>query len=179
MFCVLLVVSRFAGAAPQGADTTRPLVFPGVTAYRLDKTKTTLPDDFAGSLNLLVISFEREQENEADSWLPLVQQLGQANPSFHGYLLPVFSRENMLYRWWLNSSLRSSSPNESLWHWTVPLYVNKSEFRRDLQIHNEMQVVVMLADKSGKVLWRGSGPYSDDKKAAIANLVGNGAGGSR
>jgi hypothetical protein len=175
---VLLLASPHLEAAPQAAGNTPPIVFPTVTAYGLDKTKMTLPQDFAGPLNLLVLSFEREQEKEADSWLPLTQQIGQTNPGFHLYLLPIFTHENMLYRWWLNMSLRNSAPSESLWRWTVPLYVNKTEFRRTLEIPSEMDVVVLLTDKSGKVLWRGSGPYSDEKKAALSTVIQNGAGGS-
>ena len=174
----VLIVSPLAAAA-QAVDTTRAIVFPSVTSYGLDKEKVTLPADFAGPLNLLILSFEREQEKDADSWVPMMQQLGQANPGFHAYLLPVFPKENILYRWWLNTSLRSSSPSENLWRWTIPLYVNKTDFRHQLQIRDELQVVVLLADKTGKILWRGAGPYNDDKRAAINSLIQTGAGGTR
>jgi hypothetical protein len=39
--------------------------------------------------------------------------------------------------------------------------------------------VVLLADKTGKILWRGAGPYNDDKRAAINSLIQTGAGGTR
>ena len=62
-------------AAPQNSPVSSPAVLPQVTAYALDRAKVTLPADFAAPLNLLILSFQRDQQSVVDGWLPQVEQL--------------------------------------------------------------------------------------------------------
>ncbi len=57
-------------AAPQNSPVSSPAVLPRVTAYALDRAKVTLPTDFASPLNLLILSFQRDQQSVVDGWLP-------------------------------------------------------------------------------------------------------------
>src|ERR1700733_9173936 len=57
-------------AAPQNSPVPSPAVLPRVTAYALDRAKVTLPADFAAPLNLLILSFQRDQQSVVDGWLP-------------------------------------------------------------------------------------------------------------
>ena len=92
---------------------------PPVTAYALDRAKVTLPADFAAPLNLLILSFQRDQQSVVDGWLPVLTPGGQVQT----WVLPISPRENGLYRWWLNASLRGSLPPSQPRRYTVPLYV--------------------------------------------------------
>ena len=47
-------------------------VLPPVTAYALDRAKVTLPADFAAPLNLLILSFQRDQQSVVEGWLPVL-----------------------------------------------------------------------------------------------------------
>ncbi len=158
------------GIAQQPAEKSGPPVFPVVSAYALNKSHVNLPADFAGQLNLLLLSFEREQQKDVDTWLPLATDLQKVNPSVRSYMLPIFSRQNMLYRWWENSSLRSSTDSQWL-DFTVPLYVDKPRFRRDLKIYSEDRIIVVLADRAGRIVWRTDGPLTDERKAALTALL--------
>jgi hypothetical protein len=51
------------------------------------------------------------------------------------------------------------------------LYVNKTQFLHSLQISSEQDVVLLLTDKAGHVLWRTAGPVSESKKAALTSFV--------
>ena len=86
------------------------------------------------------------------------------------WLLPVSQRENWLYRWWLNASLRTSLPASQPRRYTVPLYVDKGRFLRSVQVSSEQEVVLLLTDKAGHVLWRTTGPVTDSK-AALSGFV--------
>jgi hypothetical protein len=174
VFGAVLCALGVNGVAQQPAQSTeKPTqpVFPAVSAYALNKLRVNLPADFAGQSNLLLLSFEREQQKEIDSWLPVAKDLQKANPSFRAYMLPVFTKENLLYRWWENSSLRSSVDDPQWIEFTIPLYVDKPRFRRGLQIYTEQSIVVLLVDKSGRVLWRTDGPLTDEKKAALTAIL--------
>jgi hypothetical protein len=149
-------------------QTTRTAVLPPVTAYALDRAKVTLPADFTAPLNLLILSFQRDQQSVVDGWLPA---LTPSAPAVQIWLLPISPRANGLYRWWLNASLRTSLPPAQPRRYTVPLYVDKTHFLPALQVSSEKEVVLLLTDKTGHVLWRTSGPVSDSKKAALSGFV--------
>jgi hypothetical protein len=160
-----LFVLPSALAAPQNSQTSLP-VLPTVTAYALDRAKVTLPRDFRAPLNLLILSFQRDQQGMVDGWIKAVP-----GPRVETWWLPVSARENGVYRWWLNASLRGSLAASQPRHCTVPLYVNKPQFLKSLQISSEQDVVVLLTDKSGRVLWRTAGAENDSKKAELSNFL--------
>jgi hypothetical protein len=154
-------------AAPQNQSPPAP-VLPPVTAYALDREKVTLPADFTAPLNLLILSFQRDQQPVVDGWVPA---LPPGAPLVQTWLLPIAPRANGLYRWWLNASLRTSLPPSQPRRYTVPLYVDKGRFLPALQVSSEKEVVLLLTDKTGHVLWRTTGPVSDSKKAALSGFV--------
>jgi hypothetical protein len=159
-------------AAPQKTLSSPP-VLPPVSSYALDRAKVTLPTDFASPFNLLILSFQRDQQPVVDGWVSLLTP--GAVPRVQVWLLPVSARENGLYRWWLNASLRSSLQAYEPRHYTVPLYVDKAKFLRSLQVNSEHEVVLLLTDKAGHVLWRTTGPATDSTKAALNNFINQSA----
>lgn len=157
-----------AGAAQPG----KPAVFPNLTSYSLDKQKVSLPSGLEGKTDLLIVSFAPEQQKDVDSWLPAAQALQHANFDFHWYELPVTGKENFVFRWWETSSMRSDQTDPETWHWIVPLFIDRESFLRDLQIANEKQVVVLLVDRQGQVLWRATGSMTQDKRASLMSAAG-------
>jgi hypothetical protein len=160
-----LLGSACSWAAPQNSMTSPTL--PPVTAYTLDRAKVTLPADFAAPLNLLILSFQRDQQPVVDGWVRVLPQGGPVQT----WLLPISQHENGLYRWWLNASLRGSLSPAQPRRYTVPLYVNKAQFLRSLQVASEQEVVLLLTDKTGHVVWRTAGPVTDNKRAALDTFV--------
>jgi hypothetical protein len=156
-----------AWAAPQNSQTPPAAVLPAVTAYALDRAKVTLPADFAAPLNLLILSFQRDQQSVVEGWLPVLTP----GSNVQTWVLPISPRENSLYRWWLNASLRGSLPPTQERRYTVPLYVDKAQFLRSLQVSSEQEVVLLLTDRAGHVLWRTAGPVTDSKKAELSGFV--------
>ena len=156
-----------AVAAPQ-SQSPPTAVLPPVAAYTLDRAQVTLPADFTAPLNLLILSFQRDQQSVVDGWVPVVTS---GAPSLQTWLLPIWPRANGLYRWWLNASLRTSLPPSQPRQYTVPLYVDKARFLRAVQVSSEQEVVLLLTDKTGHVLWRTTGPVTDSKKAELSGFV--------
>jgi hypothetical protein len=162
-----LLVIPCSLAVPQNSKTSPVAALPTVTAYALDRAKVTLPADFAAPLNLLILSFQRDQQAMVDGW---VRGLPQSGP-VQTWVLPISQRENGLYRWWLNASLRGTLSPSQPRRYTVPLYVNKVQFLRSLQVSSEQEVVLLLTDKAGHVVWRTAGPVTDSKRAALDSFV--------
>jgi phenylpropionate dioxygenase-like ring-hydroxylating dioxygenase large terminal subunit len=103
--------------------------------------------------------------------MTLAQALQHANFKFRWYRLPVADRENFIFRWWENSSMRSEETDPETWPWLIPLYVNKDEFRKALQIPNEREIVALLVDKQGHVLWRASGVLTPTSRASLTSAL--------
>lgn len=145
--------------------------FPAVTATSLNKTRFALPSGFGGKINLVMISFAREQQQQVDSWLPTARQLEQQHADLRYYELPTTARENLLYRWWFNSALRSNNTDPALDGRILTLYVSKGAFRQSLHIPNEKKIAVLLVDRSGNVLWQTEGTFTADKGLALTTAL--------
>ncbi len=171
-----LCASLLPGAFASQNAAAKPAVFPHLTAYNLAKNKLNLPGDFAGQLNLLLISFRPEQQKQVDSWMPVAEALQHINSNFRWYRMPVSDSENFVFRWWDNSSMRSDDTDPERWPWIVPLYVDKDHFRHSLQISTEREISVLLVDKQGRVLWRSDGPMTPEKRDSLkAKVAATGA----
>lgn len=171
---VLIVAGLFAKAA-----TPPPVpalgTFPSIQATSLDGHRMNLPVEFAGQMNLVIISFAREQQRQVDSWIPAARNIESAHSQFHYYELPTMSRENLLYRWWFDESLRSNTTDKALRRRILTAYVNKRSFKKFLDIKNEKRAVALLVDASGQVYWRADGAYNGtDTQALLSVLVAHG-----
>ena len=167
IFAFTLLALPCSLAVPQNSQASPVAALPTVTAYALDRAKVTLPADFAAPLNLLILSFQRDQQPVVDGWVRALPQGGRVQT----WLLPISARANGLYRWWLNASLRGSLSPSQPRRYTVPLYVNKAQFLRSLQVSSEQEIVLLLTDKAGHVVWRTAGPMTDRKRAALDSFV--------
>ncbi|MGI8772321.1 MAG: hypothetical protein ACR2JE_12890 [Acidobacteriaceae bacterium] len=163
----LALLTRPALAQPPDA----PLTLPSVTSYSLSKAKVTLPADLSGNRNLLLLFFKRDQQEDADLWITEVGKLKARDPALGIYTLPIFPRANILSRWWTNASLRSGAPPQQNPATTIPLYVDKQSFLRNLRITSEKQPVLLVTDKSGRVLGRASGRPDPAKLAATEAIL--------
>jgi hypothetical protein len=166
--CALLLPTCHAA---QPTANQKPAAFPSLTAYNLAKEKLSLPADFNGQVNLLLISFQPEQQTQIQTWLTTAQGLQHTNFSFHWYRLLVSSRENIIFRWWDDSSMRSDESDPEIWPWIIPLYVDKDGFRRSLHIPTDKQIAVLLVNKQGNLLWSAYGPLTPGKRAALLAAV--------
>ena len=170
LFAILLVGSTLTSG--WAAQDKKPAIFPPITGYSLDKQKVTLPGGLEGQTNLLIISFQPEQQKDVESWLPAAQALQHGNFQFRYYQLPVSGRENVLFRWWETSSMRSDQTDPETWHWIIPLFIERRKFLNALDIPDQKLVVVLLVNREGQVLWRQSGPMTPEKRAALMAAAG-------
>jgi hypothetical protein len=171
----LLILLLVCCALPPlgGAQPAKQAAFPTVTSYSLDKQKVTLPNGLEGQTNLLLLSFKEEQQGDINSWMPAAQALQHLNFQFRYYQIPVAEKENFIFRWWESSSMRSDQTDPETWHWIVPLWVDRHKFFASLDIPNDKQVVVLLIDRQGHVLWRAAGPMTPDKRTALMAAAGS------
>jgi hypothetical protein len=144
---------------------------PKVKGSNLNRKKMVFPDDFAGRINLVFIAFLRWHQDHIDEWVPFVAELAQEFPDLHYYEFPTLSDRGLLYRTFLNEGMRAGIPSSATRGRTITLYLDKAAFRQSLEIQNEQNIWLYLFDRSGEVLWRLEGRYTDEKGAALRDFV--------
>lgn len=163
---VATVTSEGSMNAPEGK-------FPQLTASNLEKQTLSLPGDFAGDCNLLLIAFQREQQKNVDTWLHEMKRF-ESSPGFHYYELPTIDRLNPVVRWFIDSGMRRGIPDRKARARTITLYLDKSSFRRALNLPDEKQIYAVLTDRTGRVLWRAEGDFDEAKALSLKQALTRG-----
>lgn len=146
------------------ADSIR---FPTVTSDNLEGKTFTLPQDFGGERNVLFIAFQRQQQAEVDTWVPFVKPLVARTPGTEYYEIPTIYRMIAPMRWMLNRGMRGGIDDLGARERTITLYLDKTPFKKALAIPDEKSIQVLIVDREGHVLWRTTGPFSEEKGASL------------
>jgi hypothetical protein len=147
--------------------------FPHLTASNLEKQTLSLPEDFAGNRNLLLIAFQREQQKNVDTWLHEMKRF-ESSPGFHYYELPTIEHLSPVVRWFIDSGMRRGIPDRHARARTITLYLDKLSFRKALNLPDEKQIYAVLIDRSGRVLWRTEGDFDETKAASLEKALTRG-----
>ena len=70
---------------------------------------------------------------------------------------------NRFRRWFINEGMRAGIPDPLSRERTITLYLDKPEFRRSLAMRDENDIFILLMDRSGSVLARVQGVFSEEK----------------
>ena len=145
--------------------------FPVVTSENLSRRTLTLPADFEGQVNILLIAFQRWQQDAIDTWLPLARQLEHTYEGVRYYELPVIQRINVLGRAFINQGMRAGIRDQTARDRTITLYLDKAAFRQALELPHEEDIYVLVVNRQGDVLWRTEGAFAPDKGDSLAAAV--------
>lgn len=149
-----------ADAKPPAAGAAK---FPELKASNLESREFNLPQDFAGERNLVLIAFQREQQEQLDTWLKEMKRFQEVDASFQYYELPTIEKLNSFMRWFIDSGMRRGIPDKNARARTITLYIDKKPFLESLQLPSEKTVYALLVDRSGTVLWRAEGTFDEAK----------------
>jgi hypothetical protein len=148
------------------------MILPTVRGANLERQNMEFPTDFSADFNLVFVAFQRWHQTQVDSWVPAAEALRQEIGDFQFYEFPTLHRMGFFGRTFLNEGMRAGIPDSTTRSRTITLYLDKEQFRTALDIPNEEDIWVFLFDRSGRVLWRSSGAYTEEKgfwlKAALA-----------
>jgi hypothetical protein len=162
MFGLCAAVLLTAGASAK---------FPPLKASNLNGQELQLPLDFQGDLNLVLIAFRREQQNNVDTWLAQLPKIRQGHPKLAYYELPTISRLNPLTRWFIDKGMRGGIPDKQQRARTITLYIDKKPFREALQLPSEDRIYALLLNKAGEVVWRADGDYCEASGKSLEKFL--------
>ena len=170
-----LLVAALVGAAGvawgQQPPPSPPPVFPTVSGENLSGRAMTLPRDFGGRVNLVLVAFERDQQGVVDTWLPHAARLAASRPGLRYYELPTIKRRYAVMRPVIAGGMRSGVTDRAARDATITLYTNVDDFRAALGLPDARTVYALLLDADGVVRWRGRGAYDEPQGAALAAAV--------
>ena len=159
------------GAAEPAGNPPEPR-FPEVRGSNLDGQEFSFPGDFEGDHNLLFIAFERGQQAEVDTWLPLARTLEDDFPGVRAYELPTIKELPGFVRGFIDRGMSGGIKDPRARASTVTLYLDKKPFRASLGITTEATITVLVVDRTGTVLWQTVGWWTPEKERALREVVG-------
>jgi len=139
--------------------------FPLMEVKNLSDEIRTLPADFPADRTLLLIAFQREQQDKLDDWSA---RLKLRDPGAPAWLeLPVIDDPGTLLRWFVDVGMKNGIPDSFVRSRVFSVYAPRAEFIRHLGLPGTDQVHLVVADRSGNVLCRVSGDWSAEKEILL------------
>ncbi len=145
--------------------------FPTVSGANLVGDTFNLPDDFGGTLTLVLMPFDEAQTVRLAAWLPLAQELASAYPQFAYYSTPVMRSVAPLIRAAVRAGMVLAVPVD-VQPVTIMLFLeDKEAFMNTLSIPDVDMPEAFLMNDDGDVLWRMRGEYSDEAAASLRAAI--------
>ena len=169
---VSVIASSKEGPGAAAPENSPGAYLPSVKASNLEKRYFSLPADFEGDRNLLLVAFEREQQKDVDTWLREMKRFEELDPGFYYYELPTIQRPNAFTRWIIDTGMRRGIPDRKARERTITIYQEKKPFCDALLITDQKKIYAFLVDREGKVLWRSEGLFDETKGASLRSALG-------
>ena len=145
--------------------------FPIVSGANLDRAEMEFPRDFGGEYNLILVPFQRYQQETVNTWIPFAQKMERDYEEFMYYEFPTIRSMPAFSRTFINEGMRAGIPDPVSRERTITLYLDKESFKRDLGIETERDISLFLVDTSGRILWRESGEYNPKIAGELETLL--------
>lgn len=141
-------------------------MFPTVAAQTLAKRAVTFPQETAGKDGLLFVAFERDAQEQINSWLtPLLQQYVFSDEVSY-YEVPMISGGYGMVATFIDGGMRRGVP-QTLHDRTATYYGPREAFFKALNITDTSKPYLFVLDKQGHIVFRTAGWYNGiDAQAA-------------
>jgi hypothetical protein len=147
------------------------VMFPEIHGENLEGQAFRIPFDLKMDINLIIIAFKRYQQFIINQWVLNLDNLQRKYPIFEYYELPILASRNKPMRFWIDGGMRAGIPDKKTRERTITVYMNKNQFRSQLNIKNEDEIQIILMTKQGEIIWRESGGYSEIKFKELHDII--------
>jgi hypothetical protein len=148
-------------------------MFPEVSGQNLEFEDFELPYSLKGELNLVIIPFRRWHQDLVDEWSSYLNTLEKKYPKFRYYEVPTLSNGYKIMRFMIDGGMRAGIPNKGVRERTITIYINKSRFKKELNINSEDTIYLFLINKKGEIIWRSEGAFDQIKAQILKDLLAN------
>ena len=145
--------------------------FPTVSGSNLERRRFHLPGDLDGELNWLILAFWQRHQGAVNTWMPLARELEEEHPGLVTYELPVIQSRSRVSQWFIDSGMRAGIPDRHVRSRTITLYLDKPPFLDSLEIGSDDAICSVVVNRSGEVLWRTAGPWSQESASDLVTFL--------
>lgn len=147
--------------------------FPLIKARTLAKRTILFPRDLEGEKVLIVMVFEdkgryQKAQSEALQWQALWE--GELHNSIDFYEIPMMSAKYRWIRWWADAGMRSGIP-KGKWDHIACFYGDKFNYVNKLNVADLSEAQIFLLGTQGEILFRESGPLTNEKENLLKSLL--------
>src|SRR5664279_2573234 len=166
----LFGVGLVSGMQPEGwsglmsepsAKPVAAMRFPRLAARDLEGRVRSLPDDFAGTCNVVVVAFRREQQSMVDSWIAWFDTIAAQHPGVRCYEVPVIAARWSLARPVIDGGMAQAVRAQEARRRTLTVYTDVGRVTDALAIDDTRTVTVLLVDSDGRVRARTTGAATE------------------
>jgi hypothetical protein len=139
------------------ADSVIGERLPRLEAGTLDGHRLVLPDSAAGSITLVGFGYQRNSQDDLNSWLVPFRQEYEPADGFRAYEVPMMGpRIPGVLRGIINRAMRNATAKENR-RWVAPFYGDIDDYSKRLGVTDRGRVHIFLLDGSGLARWHASG----------------------
>ncbi|CAB4340097.1 unannotated protein [freshwater metagenome] len=142
-------------------------LLPAVDARALDGTEYRLPNELGGERNLIAVAFQRNQQDDVDTWLGDFAALEDQHDGLITYEMPTISRRWAPVRGFIDGGMTAAIPDPKTRARTITAYTDVNRVRDSLGLPDTNQIAVIVCDRDGVVSWLARGARSDEAAAEL------------
>ena len=171
-FVWLAVAAAGVGFAMLHPNDSRVMgQLPSQATQSLSRTPVTLPQGLPSDRTLALVTFNRNQRSQADSW---IEGLNLKNDSSISWVrIPVLNDPG-------TPDGRSDAEKRLLERYTaeaertkmLPMFMDKAAFARSTGLNSTEQAYAVVLNRQGDVLARVQGPFDATKAQALRETLG-------
>ena len=137
--------------------------FPTIQGNTLNKETKLVPDDFVDKNLVVIVAFQQWHQSLVDESILLLEDNGLGET--HNIIeVPTIRKSSKLNEIYLDGIMRAGIRDNRIRNRTITAYLDKEQFRRDLDIPNEDTIYWFLVEKDSKnIIARGYGVISEDE----------------
>lgn len=139
------------------------IVLPSFTGVNLDNEEVAFPNILTEDFVLVAIPFGREHQAVIRTWLPLFQDLSEADEAVTYYSIAPMEDMNSGLRFIIINAMSSGTRDPLLRTQTILTFLEDLPiFLTSLALDNIDIAQIYIIDKEGTVYWQASGEYTEE-----------------
>ena len=167
-FCVLLAF-LFISCQNLNGEYMSPEIneFPVIEGNNLNKQKKVIPDDFVDKNLIVIVAFQQWHQPLVDESILLLENNGLGET--HNIIeVPTIQKTSKLAEIYLDGVMRAGIRDDRIRNRTITAYIDKDQFKVDLEIPDEDTIYWFLVQKNtNNIIAKGYGVITEEELKII------------
>lgn len=144
------------------------LALPSITGLSINSLEVAFPDDFQVAYHLVVMPFDREQQEQAITWLPLFQELVAESEQVELWSIAALPELNAGIRLLVLGGLSAVISDADIRPQVTAIFLaDQQAFLDELNIETPETIRVFIMDDAGVIYYTDQGIYTEESGIAF------------